>query len=75
MLALNIIVAFVIAVCVWFVGSWALSLFIFGVETRNPRASERAAWTALETGLTVGVFVVAVTVWIALTYFFQQLSR
>lgn len=75
MLALNIIVALVIAAGVWFAGSWALSLLIFNVETRDPRMAERTVWTAIETALTICVFVVAVAVWIALAYFFQQLSR
>ena len=75
MFVVNLIAAFAIAVCLWFVGSWALSSLVFRTETRSPRIAERSLWGAFESFTTLALFVLCVAAWIGLTLLLQQLTN
>jgi len=75
MFVLNVIVALVIATGIWYAGSWGLTILIYRIETRDPAVVDKPSWRTLETAMNIAVFVGSVAVWIALSYYFQQLSR
>jgi hypothetical protein len=75
MLYLNIILAFLPALTVWFICSGFLAHFIYRVEMGRPDLGNRVAWWVLETALVFGVFVGSVGVWIGLTCLLQQVTR
>ena len=75
MLILNLAIALIVALPLWYFGSWLLARAIFRAETRNPHIVERASWPALESGLTLAVFVASVAVWLGLTYLLQQVIK
>lgn len=74
MFIFNLIVAFIIAVLLWYFGSWALAQFVFRIETRNPRIMGRAPWSAVEFVLTLAVFVLCVAAWVGLTYLLERIN-
>jgi hypothetical protein len=75
MLAINLFLALLIALPVWYAGSRGLAEFIFRTETRNPRISANSAWSAVEAASNVVVFAGSVALWFGLTYLFMQFNR
>jgi hypothetical protein len=75
MLILNLAIALIVALPLWYLGSWVLARAIYRAETRNPQILERASWPALESGLTFVVFVMCVAAWLGLTYLLQQVIK
>lgn len=75
MLAINLFLALLVALPVWYLGSRGLAEVIFLTETRRPRVAESAAWDAVETASNLGVFVGSVAFWFGLTYLLQQVNH
>lgn len=75
MLVVNLAVALVVSVFVWYAASRALAQLIVVTETRNPKTTTSASWHAVETGLTFAVFLGSVACWIGLTYLLERLSH
>jgi hypothetical protein len=65
----NLALAFLPAVTVWLIGSWAIAHFIFRKEASSPQLMGRASWKALEVALVSGVFVGSALIWIGLAMF------
>ena len=74
MFVVNVIVAFVLAVVLWYFASWLLAQLLLQLETRNPRVIGRGAWSAVESLLTLAIFVGSVAAWVGLTYFLQHIN-
>ena len=68
MFAINLFLALLIALPVWYVGSRGLAEIIFRTETRRPHVAASPAWSAFETASNLLVFGGSVAFWIALTY-------
>jgi hypothetical protein len=75
MLAVNVVVALVVALVFWYAASRGLAQVIFATESRNPRIARRSVWGAVEVASTFGIFLAAVAVWLGLTYLLEHLSR
>lgn len=74
MFVVNVIVAFVLAFLLWYLASWLLAQAMLQLETRNPRVIGRGAWNAVESLLTLAIFIGSVAAWVGLTYFLQQIN-
>ncbi|MBK6315949.1 MAG: hypothetical protein IPF53_17065 [Blastocatellia bacterium] len=74
MLILHLFVAFLIALPLWYLGSWLLAQAIYRVETRNPKFTETRAWAAIETVSNFIVFLFSISLWLGLTYALQRLT-
>lgn len=74
MLILHLFVAFLIALPLWYLGSWLLAQAIYRTETRSPRIVESAFWSAIETVSNIIVFLFAISLWLGLTYALQRLT-
>lgn len=74
MLILHLFVSLLIALPLWYLGSWLLAQAIFRTESRNPKVAESAAWKTFETVSTFIVFLLAMTIWLGLTYLLQRLT-
>lgn len=75
MLLVNLALAFIVALPVWYVGSRALAQIVYVAESRHPRIATSSIWHAGETLFTFSVFVGSVAFWLALSYLLQQVSR
>ena len=74
MLILHLFVAFLIALPLWYLGSWLLAQAIYRTETRNPKFAETAVWTAIETVSNIILFLFAIRIWLGVTYARQRLT-
>ncbi len=74
MLILHLFVAFLIALPLWYLGSWLLAQAIYRTETRNPKFAETRAWTAIEAVSNFIVFLFSISLWLGLTYALQRLT-
>lgn len=74
MLILHLFVAFLIALPLWYLGSWLLAQAIYRTETRNPKFADTAAWSAFETISNFIVFLFSISLWLGLTYALQRLT-
>lgn len=74
MLILHLFVAFLIALPLWYLGSWLLAQAIYRTETRNPKIAESRAWTAIEIVSNFIVFLFSISLWLGLTYALQRLT-
>lgn len=74
MLILHLFVAFLIALPLWYLGSWLLAQAIYRTETRNPKVADNAAWNAFETVSNFIVFLFSISLWLGLTYALQRLT-
>ena len=74
MFVADLALAFVVAFLFWYASSWVLARFIYHVETNNPAVMKRASWSAVESILTLVVFVGSVGFWLGLTYLLDRLN-
>lgn len=75
MVVLNILIALVVAVTVWYFMARGLAKFIFAAETRDPEIAKRAIWGVFEMAATFTLFLISVGLVVGLTMLLEQLNR
>jgi hypothetical protein len=75
MLVVNIILALVAAITIWYVVSTALAVVIFRAETRHPGLAGHSLWNLFEGVATFIVFAGSVALWIVFTWLLESAIR
>ena len=75
MLAINLFLALLVALPIWYLGSRGLAEIIFRTETQRPQVAGSSTWSAVETASNLLVFLGSVALWFGLTYLLQQINH
>lgn len=73
MFLVNLAIAFVPAVLLWYFGSWAMARLFLRAEPHGPSAG-RHGWGGLELVLTIAVFVLSVAAWFGLAFLLERFN-